>query len=108
MERFQQTSGEGMTSFRLSYIHQFRDRHGKPRCYFRRKGFPRTALPGRPGSVEFMAAYNSAMEKSTSLPPSRYGNGTIGALWTAYCRSAGFANLSDSSKRIYRQIVGPV
>ena len=108
MERFQQTSGQAMTSFRLPHIHEFRDRYGKIRRYFRRKGYPRVALPGRPGSAEFMSTYNSAIEGTATLPPSRYGNGTIGALWTAYCRSAGFANLSDSSKRIYRQIISPL
>jgi integrase len=108
MERFRQASGEAMTSFRLPYIHEFRDRHGKDRRYFRRSGFPRVALPGQPGSTEFMSAYNSAMEGTVSLPPSRYGNGTIGGLWTAYCRSATYANLSASSKRIYRQIISPI
>src|SRR6266576_1967598 len=68
---------EAMTSFKLSHIHQFRDRHGKIRRYTRRKGFPRVALPGRPGSPEFMMVYNSAMENATLLPPSRYGDGTI-------------------------------
>ena len=97
-----------MTSFRLSYVHQFPDRHGKIRRYFRRSGFPRVALPGRPGSAEFMAAFNAAMQGAAVLPPSRYGNGTIGALWTDYCRSAAYANLSASSKRIYRQIISPI
>ena len=97
-----------MTSFRLSHIHEFRDRHGKIRRYFRRSGFPRAVLPGRPGSAEFMAAYNAATQGAAVLPPSRYGNGTIGALWTDYCRSAAYANLSASSKRIYRQIISPI
>jgi integrase len=96
-----------MTVFRLPYIHQFVDRHGTTRRYTRRVGCPRVALPGTPGSAEFMTAYHSAMQE-TSLPPSRYGNGSLGALWTAYCRSATYANLADSSKRIYRQISGPI
>src|SRR5438105_4271056 len=97
-----------MTAFRLSHIHEFRDRHGKIRRYFRRRGFPRVALLGRPGSAEFMLAYNSAMDGAISLPPSRYGNGTFGALWTDFCRSPDFANLSASSKNTYRLVVGPV
>jgi hypothetical protein len=43
-----------MTHIRLSYIHAFRDRHGKVRHYFRRSG-KRLPLPGLPGSDEFMA-----------------------------------------------------
>src|ERR1700682_6658793 len=107
MEGFRPASGEAMTSFRLSHIHEFRDRHGKIRRYFRRSGFPRAALPGRPGSAEFMAAYNLAVQ-GVVLPPSRYGNGTIGALWTDYCRSADYANLSASSKRTYRLVMASI
>jgi integrase len=55
-----------------------------------------------------MSAYNSALEGTISLPVSRYGSGTLGALWTSYCRSAAYANLSISSKRIYRQIISPI
>jgi integrase len=97
-----------MTTFKLRYVHQFRDRHGKKRNYFRRRGFSSAALPGEPGSSEFMSAYNLAMDGTATLPPSRYGNESLGALWTAYCRSAAYANLSVSSKRIYRQIISPI
>jgi hypothetical protein len=41
---------------RLKYVHAFRDRYGTWRYYFRRHGI-RTALPGIPGSTEFMEAY---------------------------------------------------
>lgn len=97
-----------MTSFKLPYIHEFRDRHGKVRRYFRRAGSARRPLPGTPGSPEFMDAYQRALTGIPALPQSRYGDGTIGALWTAYCRSASYVNLSDSSKRTYRQIIAPV
>jgi hypothetical protein len=50
-----------MKSFRLKYVHQFIDRHGHPRFYFRRPGFKQVALPGSPFSAEFMAAYTEAM-----------------------------------------------
>jgi enterobacteria phage integrase len=97
-----------MTTFKLPYVHQFRDRHGKIRRYFRRRGAPRTMLPGIPGSPEFMQAYNQANDGKTPPPLSRYGNGTIGALWAEYRRSASYSNLSDSSKRTYGQIMSPV
>jgi len=105
---FRPASGQAMTTFRLPHIHEFRDRHGKIRRYFRRAGFPRVALPGNPGSAEFMAAYDFATSGMNSLPPSRYGNGTIGALWTDFCRSPDYTNLSASSKNTYRLVVGPV
>ena len=46
----------GRGVIRLKYVHAFRDRFGRMRYYFRRHG-KRTALPGLPGSGEFMAAY---------------------------------------------------
>jgi integrase len=101
-------SGAKMTTFKLPYVHEFRDRHGKLRRYVRRRGVPRVVLPGLPGSPEFMQAYNDSLEGRAALPPSRYGSGTIGALWTEYRRSASYANLSDSSKRTYGQIISPV
>jgi integrase len=97
-----------MTTFRLRYVHEFRDRHGKIRRYIRRRGVPRASLPGVPGSSEFMAAYHLALEGAIAPPPSRYGTGSIGALWAAYVRTAAYSNLSDSSKRTYRQIITPV
>jgi hypothetical protein len=50
-----------MTRVKLKYVHEFRDRHGHPRYYFRRAGFKRTPLPGLPGSDEFMRAYQAAL-----------------------------------------------
>jgi hypothetical protein len=46
----------GRGVIRLKFVHAFRDRYGRMRYYFRRYG-KRTALPGLPGSSEFMAAY---------------------------------------------------
>jgi hypothetical protein len=48
-----------LVSFRLKYVHAFKDRHGKPRHYFRRPGQKRVPLPGLPGSAEFIAAYQA-------------------------------------------------
>jgi hypothetical protein len=50
-----------MTRIRLEYVHEYQDRHGKLRRYFRRPGFKRIALPGAPGSDEFMTAYQLAL-----------------------------------------------
>jgi hypothetical protein len=42
------------------YVRGFQDRHGKPRFYFRRKGYKSLPLPGLPWSPEFMKAYEAA------------------------------------------------
>jgi integrase-like protein len=44
-------------NLRLPFLKKYRDRHGKLRFYHRPTG---TALPGKPGSPEFMAAYHAA------------------------------------------------
>ena len=54
-----------MTRLRLSYIHEFRDRHGKLRHYFRRRGSKLVPLPGLPGSDQFMIAYQAALDGTT-------------------------------------------
>lgn len=43
------------------FVKSYKDKHGKPRLYFRRKGVPSTPLPGPVGSAEFVAAYAEAM-----------------------------------------------
>jgi integrase len=48
-----------VTAIALSFVKAYSDRHGKMRYYFRRKGFPKVALPS-PGSPGFMAAYEAA------------------------------------------------
>ena len=55
--------GRGL--IRLKYVHAFRDRMGRMRYYFRRHG-KRNALPGLPGSSEFMAAYAAQLNNSSS------------------------------------------
>jgi hypothetical protein len=43
------------------YVHGFKDCRGRPRWYFRRRGFKKVPLPGLPWSSEFMAAYEQAL-----------------------------------------------
>lgn len=94
-----------MTKFRLKYIHEFKDRHGKARRYFRR-GDTKMTLPGLPGSAEFMAAYAAALASSNNPPPpigsSRTTPRTVGAAIAAYYGSAEFRALSDASRKTYR------
>jgi integrase len=55
-----------------------------------------------------MEAYQGTLQGFAASPPSRYGSGSIGALWMAYVRSAAYSNLSESSKRTYRGIIAPI
>lgn len=45
------------------YVQRYEDRHGNLRCYFRRKGCARVALPADLGSAKFAAAYDAALNQ---------------------------------------------
>jgi integrase len=59
-----------MTKIRLRFVNEYLDRHGKIRRYFRRPGSRSVKLPGLPGSIEFMAAYQAALAVVAPPPPS--------------------------------------
>jgi integrase len=89
-----------MAIVRIPYVNTYRDRHGRVRHYFRRKGCKPVALPGAPGSFEFMEAYRLAVGQGPARrgPPSA---GSVGALIGNYLKSPDFANLKPSSQRLY-------
>jgi integrase len=96
-----------MSGILLAYIHTYRDRHGKPRRYVRRPGSRRVALPGLPGSPEFMQAYQDAMSGPVVRPRAPKA-GTLAALAADFFGSAEFANLKPSSQATYRLALGPI
>jgi enterobacteria phage integrase len=89
----------------LPFIERWRDRHGKMRLYFRRRGSPRVALKGEAGSVEFHASYAAALhggEIEDSRPKiERAGNGTLAALIASYKQDAAFRDLRSTTKAGY-------
>lgn len=80
-----------MANIRLKYVNSFRDRDGCMRHYFRRPRQKAIALPGLPGSDEFMAAYAMALagmpHQQREIGASRTLPGAIDALIVAYYRS---------------------
>jgi len=98
-----------MTRIKLSYIHEFRDRHGHIRRYFRGRDGKRVALPGLPGSAEFNAAYEAALV-GAGRPPrvgeARTAPGTVNAAIVAYYNSDAFRNgLKHGTQRMRRNIL---
>jgi integrase len=93
-------------SIRIKYVNVFRDRHGHLRYYFRRRGEPAIALPGKPGSPEFAAAYNAALAQ---LPVKDAGEdwaeGSIGAVITAYYGYHQFLTYAESTRGMRRRIL---
>jgi hypothetical protein len=99
-----------MTRIKLRYVNEYRDRHGKIRRYFRRRGGRSIPLPGLPGSIEFMSAYQEALAiiSPPPLSPRHVIAGSLAAVVAEYFRSADFANLSPSSQRSYRGALKPI
>jgi integrase len=97
-----------MTRLKLKYVHEFRDRYGKVRRYFRRRGGRAIIL--LPGSIEFMAAYQAALAIVSPPPPSSKHviRGSLSDVTAGYLQSADFANLSPSSQRTYQTALKPI
>lgn len=99
-----------MAKLLLRYVEEFIDRHGKPHRYFRRGG-KRVRLPGLPGSAEFMAAYQAALDGVTApkieAVASRTVPGTVNWLVSAYLSSATFNALAPETQRTRRNILDP-
>jgi len=77
---------------------------GKAYYYVRRRGSRRVRLNEKPGTAEFMAAYQAALQTERKKE-SRHSSGTIGALVNAFYGSAKFVNLKPNSKKTYRIIL---
>lgn len=83
----------------LPYVQTYRDRHGKARYYFRRKGSRRVTLPA-PDAPEFLPAYQTALKDEGPVAPSRERKpGTLGALCQQYTGSADFKELAPLTRR---------
>lgn len=89
----------------LPYIKIYADRHGHPRHYFRRPGYPSATLPGKPGSPEFMDAYNAALAKESPKPKRTIEPAALGTVASAiglYLRSVSFSTKAPDTQRTRR------
>lgn len=91
----------------LRYVQAFKDRKGHWRYYFRRPGCPRLALPGHPGSPQFMEVYAAAL--ANEPPPVALKKapdaGTWGRLVLDYMASVQFKRTRLSSQTVTRGII---
>jgi integrase len=100
-----------MSKIKLPFVQQWVDhRHGgiRVRYYFRRRGFKRVALPGPPGSAQFMEAYQAAMGREAVRPEigrARTKPGTIADLVAKYLSSAAFLSRKPLTQSTYRNIL---
>jgi integrase len=89
----------------LKYIKHYTDRLGTDRYYFNKIGRPRVALPGLPGSAEFMAMYQDSVDALPSVTPkpkTRATKGSISDLVSRYYSSSAFKNLGGLTQSSYR------
>lgn len=91
----------------LRHVHSFKDRHGRQRHYLRVPGQKSVALPGEPGSVQFMTAYTTGLAKAAKpeIAEARSTPGTLDALAVSYYASQAFRDLKESTQQAYRRIV---
>jgi integrase len=96
-----------MSIVRLKYVDRFKDRHGRIRYYFRKGKGARKALPGKPGSDDFMIAYQAALDGETSVlgARSRGAAGTFARLVQDYYGSPNFLAMSASTQRNYQLVI---
>ena len=88
------------------FVQGFIDRHGKPRFYFRRPGFPRMPLPGLPWSPEFMAVYENAIAgQPKPIGGGMVVPGTMRALAVSYFTSAEFCSNKANTQSVRRNII---
>src|ERR1700761_7721837 len=97
---------------KLPYVNGFRnrDRHNqRVRYYFRRRGRKAIALPGLPGSEEFMAAYTAALDAipnhNLERVDKRTQPGTANALIVDYFRSSEWLALAHETQKTRRRII---
>jgi len=93
-----------VATIELKYVQRFKDRHGKMRHYARAPGCKRVALPGLPGSREFMEAYAEAIRtpRSFGTAPAR---GSFSAVVAALYLSPDWTDLNPDTQRTYRNLL---
>lgn len=89
----------------LKYVQAFKDRRGVWRHYFRRPGHARIALPGHPGSPEFMEAYNAALASTPVLRSGASVPGSFARMIEDYFRSPEFLSTRASSQAVTKGIL---
>jgi integrase len=96
-----------MTTMRLRFVQAWVDGEGRAHHYFRRAGFARVRLPGLPGSAEFMAAYQAALESAPEpIGASRSKPGSVSAAIASYYASPSFRRaLKPASQQVRRFVL---
>jgi len=85
------------------YVSEFRDRHGKLRVRFRRKGCKAHYFQNQPGTDAFWQEYLACKAQSLAVGVDRVAPGTFDDLISQYYRSTPWQNIkSERTKTVYR------
>jgi hypothetical protein len=57
------------------FVHGFIDRHGKPRCYFRRAGFKKSPLPSLPMDARLYGSLRNSAGRTAAADRGAHGRG---------------------------------
>jgi integrase len=94
-----------MARISLEHVNGIKDRYGKVRYYFRRRGFKNVRLPG----AEFNAAYVDALATMAApqleIGAARAEPGSVAAAVAGYLNSGHFINLAEGTQRGRRQVL---
>jgi len=96
-----------LRAVRLPFIQEYRDRHGRVRCYFRRRGTRLIPLPGKIGSPQFMTAYNAALAALNvrEIGKTKSAHGTVSAAIASYYKDNRFTSLASGTQMSRRAIL---
>jgi integrase len=92
-----------MTLIKVKGFKIFTDRHGKHRCYHRKTGHKIDLDKAPFGSAAFFAECEKIRALSDALKAREPRPGTVGGILAAYFAEAHFLNLSERTRRDYRQ-----
>lgn len=82
----------------------WKDRHGKERYRFRKKGLPAYNFRHAPGTPEFMEELNAARNAGPEIKQ-RFAPFTYDELIASFYRSSQWIRMKESSQRTYRGII---
>jgi integrase len=96
-----------MTNVRLKYLHCFKDRHGKARCFFRYRG-QQWPLP-LPGTEGFASAYDALLAHIKANPLTSRHNvvfmlGSLAWAIEKFLASPLYNERAETTKRNYRRV----
>ncbi|QOT71934.1 tyrosine-type recombinase/integrase [Sphingobium fuliginis] len=82
----------------------FKDKCGRTRYRFRKKGLPQYLFRHDPGTPGFMEEYNSA-KKAAPVIKTRHAEGSFHVLIESYYRSKNWVRMMDSTKQARRGVI---